>query len=358
MKKKILLTTILAFSFVLGSILPIKASYDSAEELVDKAILQKSFYYYNEAYNEIMKLKGENEKTTLLEKLSSIGGEIWSDDIKNINNIITQLASTGSGKLYDEVQLVISNASIPEIDKSYLLGEVTTWGQRLVWTEDYNQAIEVLGDAWIKKDSNSVSKAEGVINNVKNEHSRSYLLSELEGLKSFLSNSSVGDMKNPISLVEKQSFVLKTASFIAAKDIELQILEVKRGDEASSFVEKKYKSKWSPESMKTENLQWIVMKFNLKYIDGPEQLLLINNVIDPYYNLFSSIGDKIMLYDKNTFTVDDPAFGLTELDINQESVFYCAILVEKSLGDPLIKIGTGLDSENQLVYKWFKVTQN
>lgn len=163
---------------------------NSISKLIEKATVDMSFYYYNEAYVEIMKLNNENERSSYLTKLNSISDLVWNEDIKKINNSITELATVASGKLYDDIQNTINTANISYIDKSYLLGEVTSWGKKLVWTPDYSEGISKLSEAWNMKDLESVSKAEESILQIKNEYSRKYLLEELEKVKKLINEKS------------------------------------------------------------------------------------------------------------------------------------------------------------------------
>jgi hypothetical protein len=161
----------------------VKAESQKAYGLVDYSLKEKTFYSFNLAYAEVMKLTDENEKNQLLGKLGAISNIVWRPDITKIYAILKEMADTGSGKIYDEVQVVIANADIPQVDKDYLLTEVTSWGKELVWTVDYSNAVSVLGNAWTKKDADSIDKAEVIILQIKNEKSRAYLLGELEKVK-------------------------------------------------------------------------------------------------------------------------------------------------------------------------------
>lgn len=171
------------FILLLFSSSVVKGEGNSAAELVNEAITQKSFYYYNEAYSAIMQLTDENEKGILLGKLASVSNRVWNDDIVKVNNILQELVNTASGKIYDDVQVVINQSNIIQIDKDYLLGEVTSWGRKLVWTDDYKLAVDALMDAWNKKDANSIARGETAITKLKNQYSKDYLLRELNILK-------------------------------------------------------------------------------------------------------------------------------------------------------------------------------
>jgi hypothetical protein len=153
------------------------------QKLIDEAFNQKTFYHYNTAYFEIMKLTEGKDKDMLLEKLTSLSSLVWTEEIKAISKMIDELAATSSGKLYDEIQIVINNASISYIDKAYLLGEVTSWGMKLVWSPDYSEAVEKLIKAWEKLDDTSINEAETAVRQVKNVNNKNYLLEEIMKLR-------------------------------------------------------------------------------------------------------------------------------------------------------------------------------
>jgi rhamnogalacturonan endolyase len=152
-------------------------------ELVEKALAEKDFYHFNIAYYKVEKLKDETEKAVNLDKLGTIHDLVWNDDIANINKILDSLAVTGSGKTYDEIQAIINGTKLSAVDKGYLLGEVTSWGKKLVFTDAYKAAVDVLGIAWNKLDADSVSKADSAIAKVTNTYSKEYLLGELAEVK-------------------------------------------------------------------------------------------------------------------------------------------------------------------------------
>lgn len=156
---------------------------EKSSSLVNEALKEKIFYYYNVAYYEVMQLPEGKDKDLLLAKLSSISNFIWTDAIKDINRMIDELVSTASGKIYDEIQVVIQNANISYIDKAYLLGEVTSWGKKLVWTPDYVKAVDLVVKAWSQKDAESIDNAKNSVEELKNHYSKEYLLEEISKIK-------------------------------------------------------------------------------------------------------------------------------------------------------------------------------
>lgn len=180
---KLLICSLIVIVSTLGLSPNVKAENQKVFELVDYALKEKTFYSFNLAYAEVMKLTDENEKNQLLDKLGSISNIVWRPDITNIYAILKEMSNTGSGKIYDEVQITIANADIPQVDKDYLLTEVTSWGRNLVWTDDYSQGMSALLNAWAKQDLDSINKAEATISQLKNKYSKDYLFSELDKVK-------------------------------------------------------------------------------------------------------------------------------------------------------------------------------
>lgn len=184
-KLKVSIATLVITSMSLTSI--IFSDELSPSELVNQALTQKSFYYYNAAYAAVMTKTDSAERDALLNKLSSIANVVWSNDVKVINQKISELAHTSSGQVYDDIQVLINSSKVPEVDKSYFLGEVTSWGKQLVWTPDYTEAVKALVEGWETKDSR---KAEQLISKVHNKDNEIYLLNQLKDLtKSILKDS-------------------------------------------------------------------------------------------------------------------------------------------------------------------------
>lgn len=195
--KRIILSLLLLIGMLVPASLA-KADSNLTSNLVNQALNQKTFYHYNVAYTAVINLPDGEEKNILLVKLASISNIVWSEDIKNINKVFEELVGTASGKIYDNIQITISNSPLPAVDKEYLMGEVTSWGKKLVWTTDYSQAMDALLNAWNKKDSGSVDAAHSVISQIKNQYSREYLLAELSTLKAILNEKPATQSKYPL----------------------------------------------------------------------------------------------------------------------------------------------------------------
>lgn len=166
--------------------------YYKTDELKNEALSEKTFYKYNVAYAAILEIPNKELQDYLLRGLANITNEVWTDDIKAINKTISELAANGSGKVYDEVQNQINKSNIAEVDKQYLLGEVTSWGQKLVFSPDYVSAVDAVVKAWqaISGESKNTSiifesfkNAQKFIDEVKNPYSKEYLNEQLNEIR-------------------------------------------------------------------------------------------------------------------------------------------------------------------------------
>jgi hypothetical protein len=166
-------------------------SYSGANKLLTEALQDKNFYRYNMAYAAIMKISDENVRDSMLSKLSAIQKDVWTEDIKKFNNMLDELVNTnGSGKIYDEIYASVQASSLVDLDKGYLLGELDSWGRKLVYTTDYSEAVSKVVRAWEVLDKGSkeqlqvaVLEADKAIVLVKNAYSKAYLTLEINKIK-------------------------------------------------------------------------------------------------------------------------------------------------------------------------------
>ena len=182
-KLKMTIISVIAIFSIISQVSPVKASEIDAEELLQTALSQKTFYSFNMAYDAILKIKDGNEKNTLLSKLDALTAIVWTEDIRKFNLDLEKLVQTANGKLYDQIVAEVHNSKLNEIDKEYLLGELTGWGKRLVYTADYIDAVDSVVYAWINTDENTIKEAEILISKVTNSYSREYLLEEIGNIK-------------------------------------------------------------------------------------------------------------------------------------------------------------------------------
>lgn len=173
-----------------------------AENILQQALNEKTFYKYNVAYEAIMKVEDGKTRDDLMVRLSSIANIVWTEDIRKFNSMLAELLNTkGSGKIYDDIQSQVNSALLNEVDKAYLLGELNSWGRKLVYTPDYADAVDKVVMAWnslnrSKADYDySITKAQKVVANVKNPHSKEYLLDQIKQIKSKYSSSLFAESK-------------------------------------------------------------------------------------------------------------------------------------------------------------------
>lgn len=212
-KIKLLLSTFLVSSCLFLGGITVKAEAGSAAYLVQQALQQKTFYHYNIAYYEVMQLTDGYEKAVLLKKLDSVSGVVWREDIKKIYTVLLDMVDTAGGRIYDNIQQIISNANIPEVDKQYLLGEVTSWGKRLVWTEDYKKSVDAIVNAWIRMDDLSINKAQAALEQMKNKYSKGYLSEELAKIKAKYNKTTVLNFNNNAN-INNYGFTASDGSWI------------------------------------------------------------------------------------------------------------------------------------------------
>jgi hypothetical protein len=164
---------------------------NESRRLLEEALREKTFYKYNVAYASISKIQDSGIRDTLLGQLGAIAGIVWTEDVKKFNNMLDNLVKTdGSGEIYDKIQGEVGKSSLTEIDKGYLLTELNSWGRRIVYTNDYSNAVEKVVYAWkmltTGTDANinsAISEADRAINAVKNKHSREYLAEQLRQIR-------------------------------------------------------------------------------------------------------------------------------------------------------------------------------
>jgi hypothetical protein len=178
---------------ILFSNLTVKATENDTELAVNNALSCKTFYHFNQAYAKIILMPETEEKYKLLDKLMTIHDTVWTDEINTSLSMLTELTKTASARKYAEIESYVSKSKLNDWDKGYLLGELTSWGLKLVWTEDYAKALDALNNSYLKKDSSSIVAAEKYISQVKNQYNKDYLLEELNKLK-----LSIGYKEDPL----------------------------------------------------------------------------------------------------------------------------------------------------------------
>lgn len=190
MKRKII-ALMVSLTVVMGLSTSVFANSSDARNKLNEALRDRTFYKYNVAYNEIVKLEDAALRDQMLGELGTIADVVWTSDVKKFNSMLDNLVNTkGSGKVYDEIEAQVSGSSLAEEDKQYLLGELTSWGKRIVYTSDYADAVNKIVYAWEMLSSgsevnlnNAITAAEKAINSVKNSYSKVYLSDQLKQIK-------------------------------------------------------------------------------------------------------------------------------------------------------------------------------
>lgn len=200
-KNKILLSTLITSLIVIFPATLAMASTSEAEDLVKTALNQKTFYHFNSAYAKIMEMPETSEKYWLLNELTPIQGLVWTDEINKSLKMITDFAKTGSAKSYDEVIDYVSNSKLGEWDRGYLLGELAGWGRKLVYTEDYVQAVDAIVNLYSNLTEENITNAKNLVNSIKNKENMEYLLPQLQPLVDKYQEIKLTITKGPISIV-------------------------------------------------------------------------------------------------------------------------------------------------------------
>jgi hypothetical protein len=164
------------------------AIIEEAKSLVEQALNEKSFYKYNISFAKIMQITDAVERNLLLSQLGTISSEIYTKDILHFNELLASVAQTGSGRVYDNAEAEMRSSTLSEVDKGYLLGELTSWGRQMVYTSDYTAALDKIIEAWycIKdstKINSAITAAENAIGSVKNTYNKQYLYEQLDEIK-------------------------------------------------------------------------------------------------------------------------------------------------------------------------------
>jgi 6-pyruvoyl-tetrahydropterin synthase len=160
-----------------------EGNLETAGNLVNTAIAESNFYYYNMAYAEILKLEEGKEKEELLSKLAAISSTVWTKDISEVVQLFEGMAKEKSGRKYDALQVKIKDGAIKEIDKQYLYTELYSWGKDTVWTEDYKKAIAATIKVWSDKNYTASRAAESSIRELKLTVNKEYITELLKEAK-------------------------------------------------------------------------------------------------------------------------------------------------------------------------------
>jgi hypothetical protein len=156
--------------------------YSIAVQAVQHAKQTKVFSDYNNAYAYIVKLSPDKQ-AALLDDLSPLWKDVYTEDIASVLGEMKDFAGNKDIKRYNALLNKINAEVKRDENKGYLLGELTSWGQKGVYTPDVVKAIDAIKAAWTKKDAASIEAATTAINEVTNTVTREWLVEQLDELK-------------------------------------------------------------------------------------------------------------------------------------------------------------------------------
>lgn len=165
-----------------------------------------------------------------------------------------------------------------------------------------------------------------------------------------------GDRSTPYSASTKQRFNFQKYDE-APKVVEMQLDSIMKGEAANTKVYSENPYNKEPES----DEEWILMEFTLKYVSGPEEELNATDVIYSYGSFYTNSGQKISPRDTAVFSYDYSGYGEYDVELypGGESKVYYGILVNKSVGYPLIRIATDFNEATyDTKYIWFSTDPN
>lgn len=168
---------------------------------------------------------------------------------------------------------------------------------------------------------------------------------------SFTDVYATGNMTTPYSAMTNHQVILQTYSS-TPKTVEFQLLEFYNGTEANAIVKEENRFNEVP----AYDEEWLLMKVNMKYVNGPYESLNASEVIYSGSNFYTKDGDKISSFGAPSFIKN--LQGLSQFNVSlypgEQSVVWYGILVKKNVGYPLIKIGSGYDNTtHSTIFSWF-----
>ena len=182
---------ILAVVIILGvTIIPTKLNQTvkaESNQVVIKEMIQakieetqrtKRFGNYNEAYAMIIQLP-QVEQTQYLDRLGELASYVYTPLNKEMINSLREFSENANLRDYEAMIVLINKKITDPIDNGYFLGELTSWGKKLVYTPDVVTAVDTVINVYSQKTVQSVDTAKAAITNVKNIDSREYLKEQL-----------------------------------------------------------------------------------------------------------------------------------------------------------------------------------
>ena len=167
----------------------------------------------------------------------------------------------------------------------------------------------------------------------------------------------LGDINNPFSIYENNTFEFDNYS-VKAK-VELKLLEYKEDEEAWDFIYNDNEYIDEP----TYDKHWLLFKFSLKYISGTpsNELLSAFDVIDNSC-FYKPSKSSLKTYDYIDFDNVTDVYDV-ELYPGTSDTFYYAILVDKDISYPMIRVNEDYYYDSKLdkfidTSIWFNTNPN
>jgi urease gamma subunit len=185
--KKLILAAIITLA---ATVVPVKLNQTvkaESNQAVTKGMIEakieetqrtKRFGNYNEAYAMIIQLP-QSEQTKYLDELGKLADYVYTLLNKEMINSLREFAENANLRDYEAMIVLINDKIKDPIDNGYFLGELTSWGKKLVYTPDVVTAVDAVIKVYSQKTVQSVDTAKAAITKVKNIDSREYLKEQL-----------------------------------------------------------------------------------------------------------------------------------------------------------------------------------
>jgi fibronectin type 3 domain-containing protein len=170
-------------------------------------------------------------------------------------------------------------------------------------------------------------------------------------------SAAVGDRATPYSAWENHRFTLQEYSWETPKVVEMQLVDMYNGEEANYIIENENMFNEVP----SYDEEWLLMGFNFKYISGPEEPLYASDMLWSGKSFYTTSGQKISPIATASFSDILEGYGQYDVELypGSEGLVYYGILVKKTVGFPLVRVGVGYDNSTyNTIYKWFSTDPN
>jgi hypothetical protein len=187
-KIKVLFLTIIITIFSFSNTVFAKTMSEQVQHRVEEAIYNETFYHYMMAYIDILELP-QDQQGKFLNELSPLYKKVNTPQVQKSIIMLDYVAKNKDGESYADAESYLTLLNDKDMDlftKGYLLGELTSWGRKSVFTKDYILALDNLENIKQQRNLESYETALNTINNVKNQKSKEYLLSELVNYKKII----------------------------------------------------------------------------------------------------------------------------------------------------------------------------